>query len=68
VDARRIARLLRAHLGPHGLAGRGILRAPAVSRLWADFLDGDPRTTWSRPWTLVALDAWIADNAVEVRS
>lgn len=57
-----------AHLGPHGLAGRGILRAPAVSRLWADFLDGDPRTTWSRPWTLVALDAWIADNAVEVRS
>jgi asparagine synthase (glutamine-hydrolysing) len=57
-----------AHLGPQGLAGRGILRAPAVLRLWTDFLDGDPRTTWSRPWTLVALDAWIADNAIEVRS
>ncbi|HWB17259.1 MAG TPA: asparagine synthase (glutamine-hydrolyzing) [Vicinamibacterales bacterium] len=57
-----------AHLGDHGLAGRGILRAPAIARLWADFLAGDPRTTWSRPWTLVALDAWMADNAIEVRT
>jgi asparagine synthase (glutamine-hydrolysing) len=56
-----------AHLGDRGAAGRGLLRAPAVERLWRDFLAGDPRTTWSRPWTLVALDAWIADNGIEVR-
>jgi asparagine synthase (glutamine-hydrolysing) len=55
-----------AHLGEDGLAGRGLLRAPAVRQLWQDFLAGDPRTTWSRPWTLVALDAWIAANAIEV--
>jgi asparagine synthase (glutamine-hydrolysing) len=53
------------HLGERGAAGRGLLHGPAVRRLWRDFLAGDPRTTWSRPWTLVALDAWIADNGIE---
>jgi asparagine synthase (glutamine-hydrolysing) len=48
------------HLGPQGLDGRGIFREGEVPRLWRAFLDGKPEITWSRVWTLVALDAWIA--------
>jgi asparagine synthase (glutamine-hydrolysing) len=51
-------------LGRDGLAGRGFMRAPAVNTLWQSFLAGDRRTTWSRPWTLVALDAWLDQTGV----
>jgi asparagine synthase (glutamine-hydrolysing) len=47
------------HLGSQGLDGRGIFRGGEVPRLWRGFLDGKPGITWSRVWTLVALDAWI---------
>lgn len=50
------------HLGPAGLAGRGMFRPSAVSALWQAFSEGSPRTTWSRPWALVALDSWIECN------
>jgi asparagine synthase (glutamine-hydrolysing) len=51
-------------LGPRGLSGRGLFRAEAVSSLWRSFLERDGRTTWSRSWALVALDAWIEANGV----
>jgi asparagine synthase (glutamine-hydrolysing) len=54
------------HLGPHGLAGRGFVREPAVQALWAAYLAGDRRTSWSRPWALVALNAWLEQNQVDV--
>jgi asparagine synthase (glutamine-hydrolysing) len=54
------------HLGPAGLAGRGILDAAAVSSLWQTYQRGGPRTTWSRPWTLVALDAWLDQTGLSV--
>jgi asparagine synthase (glutamine-hydrolysing) len=52
------------HLGPDGVVGRGGLSARAVDALWHGFLAGDGRTTWSRPWTLVALGAWLDRHAI----
>jgi len=52
------------HLGPQGLAGRGIVRAGAVSGIWRAYLDGHRSTSWSRPWTLVALNAWLEQNRI----
>jgi len=52
------------HLGGGGLVGRGIVEATAVGRLWQAYLGGDRSTSWSRPWTLVALDAWLEQNGL----
>jgi len=52
------------HLGSSGLAARAPFHAPAIARLWASFLANDGRTTWSRPWTLVALNAWMERSGV----
>ena len=51
-------------LGPEGLAGRGAVRGDPVQSIWRAFLAGSGRTTWSRPWTLVALDAWLEASGV----
>jgi asparagine synthase (glutamine-hydrolysing) len=51
-------------LGPGGLAGRRLFRPEALSSLWQSFLKRDGRTTWSRPWALVALDSWIDANGI----
>jgi asparagine synthase (glutamine-hydrolysing) len=42
--------------------GTRLYEPSAVADLWRAFLSGDARTTWSRPWTLVALDAWVESN------
>jgi asparagine synthase (glutamine-hydrolysing) len=52
------------HLGPDGLAGRGLVRDAAVRSLWQAYLAGDRTTTWSRPWALVALNSWIEANGL----
>jgi asparagine synthase (glutamine-hydrolysing) len=52
------------HLGPEGLAARTPFCAPAVAQLWRSFLANDGRTTWSRLWTLVALNAWLERSGV----
>jgi asparagine synthase (glutamine-hydrolysing) len=54
-------------LGPAGLPGRGVVKESSVQALWKAFLAGDRRTTWSRPWTLVALNAWLDQNRIETR-
>jgi asparagine synthase (glutamine-hydrolysing) len=54
-------------LGPAGLSGRGVVSESAVQSLWKAFLAGDRRTSWSRPWTLVALNAWLDQNRIEGR-
>ena len=56
--------LCERHLGPNGLDGRGLFRPGEVPRLWKRFLAGAPGVTWSRLWTLVALDAWIERHHV----
>jgi asparagine synthase (glutamine-hydrolysing) len=50
------------HLGPDGLAGRECFNGEGVRAVWQDFLDG--RESWSRPWTLVALNAWLERTGV----
>jgi asparagine synthase (glutamine-hydrolysing) len=53
------------HLGPTGLAGRGLFRPEALQSVWRSFLTGKPRTTWSRPWALVTLNAWLERTGVK---
>ncbi len=52
------------HLGPHGLSFRAPFEAARVTSMWKSFLANDGRTTWSRPWTLVALNAWLEQSGV----
>jgi asparagine synthase (glutamine-hydrolysing) len=51
------------HLGPRSVVSN-TLNGDAVSRLWQSFLASDGSTTWSRPWALVALDAWMERTGV----
>ncbi len=51
-------------LGDRGLAGRGLLKRPAIDTLWRSFLGGGRDVTWSRLWALVVLDSWL--NAHEL--
>jgi len=55
--------LCEHHLGPAGLGGAGVLNASAIHSVWQSFLDrtGD---TWSRPWALVALHAWMENASI----
>ena len=48
----------------NGLAGRGIVDGGVVDGLWQSFLNHEKRTTWSRLWALVALDAWLEATGV----
>ena len=54
------------HLGPDGLGKRGFVRPEAVTGLWQAFLDRSGSTTWARPWTLVALNAWMESTGVDL--
>jgi asparagine synthase (glutamine-hydrolysing) len=56
--------LCEHHLGSAGLDGRGLFRPGEVPRLWRQFLGGAPGVTWSRLWTLVALDAWLDRHGI----
>ncbi len=53
------------HLGPNGLAGRGMFRPAAVQSVWQSFLSAKPKTTWSRPWALITLNAWLERTGVK---
>ncbi len=51
------------HLGRSGLAGRPVLRPQAVQSVWHSFLNREGET-WSRPWALVVLNAWLESCGV----
>jgi len=51
--------LCEHHLGPDGLQKLSIFRSEGLQSVWSSFLARDGSVTWSRPWTLVALGAWI---------
>jgi asparagine synthase (glutamine-hydrolysing) len=51
------------HLGPTGAAQQQVLRREAVQAVWQSFLRGRGET-WSRPWALVALNAWMKTTGV----
>lgn len=52
------------HLGSTGLAARPVFRPQAVESVWQSFLNSEGET-WSRPWALVALNAWLESSGVE---
>lgn len=41
------------------LADHPAIVGKRIRDVWDSFLDGDPCYTWSRPWLLVALGAWV---------
>jgi asparagine synthase (glutamine-hydrolysing) len=53
------------HLGRESVIGRRIMRADQVGRLWQSFLAGGRDVSWSRLWTLVVLDVWLGEHALE---
>lgn len=57
--------LCEHHLfGAAGVCALAGFSRAAVDRLWTDYLAGTRRTSWSRPWTLVALGAWLERQGV----
>jgi hypothetical protein len=50
------------HLGPRGLAGRGMLQPNGVQAIWSDFLARRAHASWSRVWVLVVLEHWLKQN------
>lgn len=55
-----------SRLGDNGLAGRGLMNAATIKRLWQSFLDDGKDVTWSRLWTLVVLDCWLNAHNLSV--
>jgi len=53
-----------AQLGPRGLDARGLLIPGEAARLWNAFLARSRGVTWSRVWTLVALNAWLEERSL----
>jgi len=58
--------LCERRLGDNGLAGRGLMNAGAIQRLWQSFLGGGKDVSWSRLWALVVLDWWLDAHNVSV--
>jgi asparagine synthase (glutamine-hydrolysing) len=52
------------HLGTDGLSRRAILNADAVQSVWQSFIANDGTVSWSRPWALVALNAWLESTGI----
>ena len=52
------------HLGSDGLSRRSGLDAHAVQSVWQSFVSNDGTVSWSRPWALIALDAWLETTGV----
>lgn len=52
------------HLGADGLSRHAILNPDAVQSVWRSFIANDGTMTWSRPWALVALNAWLERTGV----
>ncbi|MEZ4722068.1 MAG: asparagine synthase (glutamine-hydrolyzing) [Flavobacteriales bacterium] len=47
------------------LAASSYFDAPALNKLWQQFLKGDPNVTWSRIWPLVVLSDWMERHGVD---
>jgi asparagine synthase (glutamine-hydrolysing) len=54
-----------AETGLNKLKTRREFNEEAIDRLWFDFLNNNPRVTWSRIWPLVVLGNWIEKNDIE---
>ncbi len=47
------------------LSQREYFNANEIKNLWAKFLEGDKRISWSRLWTLVVLENWLEKNEID---
>jgi asparagine synthase (glutamine-hydrolysing) len=47
------------------LSKRDLFNEKGVVKLWEDFLQNNPRVTWSRIWYLVVLENWLQENKIE---
>jgi len=47
------------------LSKRSFFNENSIMQLWKDFLNNNPRITWSRIWHLVVLENWLQQNNVE---
>jgi asparagine synthase (glutamine-hydrolysing) len=54
-----------AELGLNKLKSRSDFNAEAIDQLWIDFLNNNPRVSWSRIWPMVVLGNWIEKNGIE---
>jgi asparagine synthase (glutamine-hydrolysing) len=48
----------------NSLSQRDFVIAEGVQSLWRDFLNDNPKVTWSRIWHLVVLEDWIEKNNI----
>jgi asparagine synthase (glutamine-hydrolysing) len=56
--------LCEHHLGADGVARRAALNAGVIRSVWESFIGNDGTISWSRPWALVALNAWLESTSV----
>lgn len=47
------------------LSKREFFNEQEVMKLWKDFLNDNPKITWSRIWYLVVLENWLQENNIE---
>jgi asparagine synthase (glutamine-hydrolysing) len=50
-----------------GAAARPWFASGAVEQLWKRFLAHDPRVNWSRLWSLIVLEDWLARHGISDR-
>jgi asparagine synthase (glutamine-hydrolysing) len=49
----------------NSLSKREYFNETSLKSLWKDFLNGNPRVTWSRLWPLICLNHWLETNEIE---
>jgi len=54
-----------AALGLNKLKSKPEFNGKTIDQLWLDFLNNDPKVSWSRIWPLVVLGNWMEKNGIE---
>ena len=52
-------------VGLNKLKNRAEFNPEAIDRIWQQFLNNDPRVSWSRIWPMVVLGNWLEKNGIE---
>ncbi len=52
-------------VGLNKLKNRSEFNPQAIDKIWSQFLNGDPRVSWSRIWPMVVLGNWLEKNGIE---
>ena len=54
-----------ANIGLQKLKDRKAFNADEIDGIWKQFLNNDPRVSWSRIWPMVVLGNWIESNGID---